>query len=207
MESTVIVGIDPGLANTGWGVVESRGSRVIPVAYGCITTRASDELPTRLAMIHDMLCDVIDRYEPAALSAEGVYFGENTKSAMYTAQARGAALVACAYKGLEYGEYTPMQIKQSLVGTGTAEKEQVAYMVKAVLGLPEEPAPDHASDALAAAITHARLRTTRQLEKKLASRAEALEGRSGAVSARQAEEKFNRRVEEALAREKAEEAR
>lgn len=165
MESLVILGIDPGLANTGWGVISCRGSRISPIAYGCISTDTSHDLPTRLAIIHDNLCEIIDRYYPVALSVEGIYFGSNAKSAIPTAQARGAALVACAYKGLEYGEYTPMQIKQALVGTGAADKHQVQYMVKAVLELDHEPKPDHAADALAAAITHARLRDSLALEK------------------------------------------
>ncbi|MFR7755608.1 MAG: crossover junction endodeoxyribonuclease RuvC, partial [Bacteroidales bacterium] len=101
------------------------------------------------------------------LSVEGIYFGNNAKSAIPTAQARGAALVACAYRGLEYGEYTPMQIKQALVGTGAADKRQIQYMVRAVLKLDHEPRPDHAADALAAAITHARLRTSRIIEQQV----------------------------------------
>lgn len=117
MESQIIMGIDPGLANTGWGIIRCGGTHVAPVAYGCITTTKSHDLPTRLAIIHDNLLEIIDRYLPTELSVEGIYFGNNAKSAIPTAQARGAALVACAYRGLEYGEYTPMQIKQALVGT------------------------------------------------------------------------------------------
>jgi crossover junction endodeoxyribonuclease RuvC len=173
VESLVIIGIDPGLANTGWGVVHCHGSRIDPIAYGCITTTNTHDLPTRLAIIHDNLLEIIDRYKPQALSAEGIYFGANAKSAIPTAQARGAALVACACKGLEYGEYTPKQIKQALVGTGAADKNQVQYMVKAVLGFDQEPKPDHAADALAAAITHARLRTSRMLEKKILQQQDA----------------------------------
>lgn len=164
------MGIDPGLANTGWGIVACHGSRIRPVAYGCVTTTKQHDLPARLAIIHDNLLEVIDRYRPASLSVEGIYFGSNAKSAIPTAQARGAALVACAYRGLEYGEYTPMQIKQAVVGTGSADKRQVQYMVKALLELDHEPKPDHAADALAAAITHARLRSARALEQRLETR-------------------------------------
>ena len=131
--SHIIMGIDPGLANTGWGIIRCNGARVSPVAYGCITTSKNHNLPMRLAIIHDNLLEIIDRYLPSELSVEGIYFGTNTKSAIPTAQARGAALVACAYKGLEYDEYTPMQIKQTLVGTGSADKKQIQYMVRAVL--------------------------------------------------------------------------
>ena len=198
MDSTIVMGIDPGLANTGWGIVEARGARLRAVAYGCISTDKSRELPQRLAIIYDNLIEVIDRYLPRSLSVEGIYFGENSKSAIPTAQARGAALVACAYRGLEYGEYTPMQIKQAVVGTGAADKRQVQYMVRAILELDHEPRPDHAADALAAAITHARLRGARELERKLAGKAAKA---PGALGAREARERFDARVAAALERE------
>lgn len=215
MDDVTILGIDPGLANTGWGVVRTQGPKVVPVAYGCITTPASDELPDRLGAIHDMLCGAIDRYGPSAFAAEGIYFGANSASAMLTAQARGAALVACASHGLEFAEYTPMQIKLSLVGTGTAEKEQVQYMVKAVLGLDVEPTPDHAADALAAAITHARMRPVRELEKNFSERvagggsstgtgaASGASAGAGAASAKMARERFDSCVAAALERDAA----
>lgn len=207
MDTMTIIGIDPGLANTGWGVVQCQGSKTVPIAYGCITTSKRHELPTRLAVIHDNLCEIIDRYHPRALSVEGVYFGENAKSAMATAQARGAALVACAYKGLEYGEYTPMQIKQALVGTGAADKEQVQYMVKAVLGLDHEPKPDHAADALAAAITHARLRSVKMLEERNGARAAAALEQQGALTEQEAKARFAQRVAAALDKEQKKGAR
>ncbi len=170
VSDTLVMGIDPGLANTGWGIIACRNTKLIPVSYGCISTDKRYELPQRLAIIHDNLIEIIDRYKPKALSVEGIYFGENTKSAIPTAQARGAALVACAYMGLEYGEYTPMQIKQTVVGTGAADKKQVQYMVKAVLDLDHEPRPDHAADALAAAITHARLMPLKELSRSSTSK-------------------------------------
>lgn len=172
MHSNIIMGIDPGLANTGWGIVRSTGARIAPIAYGCVTTSNAHDLPMRLAIIHDNLLEIIDRYSPGCLSVEGIYFGANAKSAIPTAQARGAALVACACKGLEYGEYTPMQIKQAVVGTGSASKRQVQYMVRALLKLDHEPKPDHAADALAAAITHARLHRAHAIE-QLASKESA----------------------------------
>lgn len=202
VESQLIIGIDPGLANTGWGIIYSEGSRIKPVAYGCITTTKQQDLPTRLAIIYDNLCEIIDRYHPVALSAEGIYFGVNAKTAIPTAQARGAALVACAYKGLEYGEYTPMQIKQALVGTGAADKKQVQYMVKAVLGLDHEPKPDHAADALAAAITHARMHNSAALV-KLVEQGAGSGKAAKAVSASQAAQRFNACVERAIEKEKA----
>lgn len=194
------------MANTGWGVVSSSGAHISPLAYGCITTSKRNDLPTRLAIIHDNLCEIIDRYNPAALSAEGIYFGANTKTAIPTAQARGAALVACAYKGLEYGEYTPMQIKQALVGTGSADKHQVQYMVRAVLGLDHEPKPDHAADALAAAITHARMRNVQILEQRFESRVKEGPARN-TLSAKESKRNFEKRVADALEKERAAQAR
>jgi len=151
----IILGIDPGLANTGWGVIESAGSSRCCVAYGCITTSAEEPLPERLACVHREVQAVIARYRPAACAVESVYFGANAKSAFATGQARGVALLALADAGLELGEYSPVQIKSTVVGTGTADKSQVAYMVRVLLALPHDPAPDHAADALAAAICHA----------------------------------------------------
>lgn len=154
----LIMGVDPGLAYTGWGVVEDRGSRIVPVAYGCIETPADVELAERLSIIYGKMTAAFERYRPQELSIEEIYFGANSKSAIATAHARGAVLVAAGSRSISVGEYTPMQIKKAVVGTGAAEKNQVQYMVQAVLGLDHEPKPDHAADALAAAICHARMR-------------------------------------------------
>ena len=159
----VILGIDPGLAHTGWGVVETRGTASRARAYGCVTTTASEPIDVRLGRICRTLADVIEKYGPTELAIESIYFGENTKSAIATAQARGAAIVACSTAGLRVGEYTPMQIKQAVVGTGAADKHQVAYMVRSVLALDHEPRPDHAADALAAAVCHANVSRTKSL--------------------------------------------
>lgn len=158
----MIMGIDPGLAHTGWGVVELCGSKVLPIAYGCIETQPQDDLPYRLNIIHDKITAAFERYEPSELGIEEIYFGVNTKSAIATAHARGAVLVAAGRKNLVLGEYTPMQIKKAVVGTGAADKGQVQYMVQAILGLDHVPQPDHAADALAASICHARLRSVEQ---------------------------------------------
>ena len=148
----IIVGIDPGLANTGWGVVVHRGSSLACQAYGCISTPASQPLADRLKKIHDQMSAVVARYKPSCVGIESVWFGDNASSAFATGQARGAALVACAGDGVEVVEFTPRQIKLAVVGTGTADKSQVQYMVKQLLGLEQLPHPDHAADALAAAI-------------------------------------------------------
>ena len=149
----LILGIDPGLANTGWGVVHQSGSRLACVAYGCVSTSAQHDLAARLLQIHDQIGAVVRRFRPTCVGIETVWFGQNITAAFATGQARGAALVACAQGGLEVGEFSPKQIKLAVVGTGGAEKEQVQYMVQKLLSLEEVPRPDHASDALAAAIT------------------------------------------------------
>ncbi len=162
----IVLGIDPGLANTGWGIVETRGSECRARAYGCITTSSSRPLTARLGEIHAGIANAIRTYHPTDLGIELVFFGHNERSAILTAQARGAALVAAAEAGLEVGEYTPMQIKEALVGTGSADKRQVMYMVRNVLKLDHDPKPDHAADALAAAVCHANLARTKELGRR-----------------------------------------
>jgi crossover junction endodeoxyribonuclease RuvC len=161
----IILGIDPGLANTGWGVIERDGSRCRALAYGCISTKATEPLARRLARIHDEVRAVIVRYAPAECAVESVFFGANAKSAFATGQARGVALLATADAALELAEYSPVQIKSVVVGSGTADKNQVTYMVRTLLALDHDPRPDHAADALAAAITHAHLRDRAALER------------------------------------------
>ena len=156
--SLVILGIDPGLAHTGWGIIELTGSKKRALAYGCITTNTSEEIAIRLKRIHDEVTAVIERYGPTELGIEAVYFGSNTQSALSTGQARGAALVAVAKRQLSVGEYSPTQVKQVIVGEGRAQKQQVQYMVRAMLALDHSPTPNHASDALAVALCHAQLR-------------------------------------------------
>lgn len=159
----VILGIDPGLANTGWGIVEERRGEVRCRAYGCIQTSVGSDLAARLQRIARELTVVVERYHPQEAAIEGIYFGVNVRSAIPTAHARGAAMVACSLCGVEVGEYTPMQIKQAVVGTGSADKYQVTYMVRTLLHLDHDPKPDHAADALACAICHANLRRTHEL--------------------------------------------
>lgn len=153
----IVLGIDPGLKNTGWGVIEQRGSTLRCLAYGCITTEAGRPDAERLADIHRGIVAVIDRYRPHEAAVESVYFSNNAKTAFATGQARGVALLAAA--ALVVGEYGPGEIKLAVVGTGDADKRQVQYMVRSLLALPQDPEPDHAADALAAAIchTHSRL--------------------------------------------------
>lgn len=169
LESRIILGIDPGLANTGWGIVSQQGSTLSCLAYGCISTQKEQSLADRLKKIHDQMNAVIARFEPTCVGIETVWFGVNTQSAFATGQARGAALVACATHCLHVEEFSPRQIKLAVVGTGTAEKDQVQYMVKQLLSLAQNPHPDHAADALAAAIcytTHEGFNTMKLISKK-----------------------------------------
>lgn len=151
----IIMGIDPGLANTGWGIVSQNGPRLSCRAYGCVSTPAEHDLSQRLLKIFEQIDAVVKRFEPTCLGIETVWFGNNVSAAFKTGQARGAALVAAAAGGLSVGEFTPSQIKMAVVGTGDASKEQVQYMVAQVLGLEAVPHPDHSADALAAAICYA----------------------------------------------------
>ncbi len=153
-QERIILGIDPGLANTGWGIVVQQGHSLACRAYGCVQTSSQQALPARLKKIHEQIQAVVECYRPVCLGIESVWFGTNVSSAFATGQARGAALVACAEAGLQVAEFTPRAIKMAVVGTGTADKAQVQYMVKQLLGLESPPKPDHAADALAAAICY-----------------------------------------------------
>ena len=151
----VILGIDPGLAHTGWGIIEERRGEVRCRAYGCIETSAGSPLAVRLSHIAHDLKDVVERYRPDTAAVESIYFGANVRSAIPTAHARGAALVALSECALEIGEYTPMQIKQALTGYGRADKKQIQQVVASLLKLKNIPRPDDAADALAIALCHA----------------------------------------------------
>ena len=156
----VILGIDPGLAHTGWGIIEERRGEVRCRAYGCIETSAGSPLAVRLSHIARDLKGVVERYRPDTAAIESIYFGANVRSAIPTAHARGAALVALSECALEIGEYTPMQIKQAVVGYGLADKHQVMDMTRRLLKLRSIPRPDDAADALAIAMCHARSATS-----------------------------------------------
>ena len=148
------MGIDPGLAHTGWGIMRQRSGSLSCLAYGCVSTSADADISVRLMKIHDQIGAVISKFAPECIGIETIFFDRNVTAAFGTGQARGAALVACAKGGLKVGEFTPSQIKAAVVGEGNAEKHQVQYMVKQILGLDEPPHPDHAADALAAAICY-----------------------------------------------------
>ena len=130
-----ILGIDPGYAILGWGVIDMKGNHFKVVDYGAVTTDAKMEMPDRLKVLYNSLMDIITEYEPDVASIEELFFNTNAKTAILVGQARGVAVLACANSGLEIEEYTPLQIKQGLVGYGRAEKKQVQQMVKTILNL------------------------------------------------------------------------
>ncbi len=156
-----ILGIDPGYAIMGWGIVDYKGNRFTPVAYGAITTEAHTPPEDRLHIIYNELTEIIQKYQPEEVSVEELFFNTNTTTGILVAEARGVALLACVQYDVKLAEYTPLQIKQSLVGYGRAEKKQVQAMVKTILGLEKVPKPDDTADALAAAICHAHSRGSR----------------------------------------------
>jgi crossover junction endodeoxyribonuclease RuvC len=151
----IVLGIDPGTATTGYGIVrDAPDGRIYDICHGAIHTDSKTPYPLRLKAIHDELTLVIEQHKPQAVAIEGLFFNKNVSSAMSVAQARGAVILTGALADLELSEYTPIQIKEAVTGYGRAEKIAVQHMVKTLLGLPEIPKPDHAADALAVAICH-----------------------------------------------------
>lgn len=151
----IILGIDPGIAIVGYGVVEYKNSRFRTVAYGAITTPAHTPVEQRLKTIHESLSEIIEKFSPDEISVEELFFNSNTTTAIAVAEARGVILLTAAEHSLKVNEYTPLQIKQAVVGYGRAEKKQVIMMVQTILGLKKSPKLDDTNDALAAAICHA----------------------------------------------------
>lgn len=149
-----MLGIDPGLANTGYGVVRRSGGQLVALDGGVITTSAELAAERRLAMIHHRVDALIDEHRPDAVALEELYFGQNVRTAFAVGQARGVVLLAAGQHALPCASYTPQQVKSAVCGSGRAHKDQVARMVQALLGLAEEPRPDHAADALAVAVCH-----------------------------------------------------
>jgi crossover junction endodeoxyribonuclease RuvC len=151
----VVLGIDPGTAATGFGVVARRDGRLVALDGGVIATPAGVPLELRLAAIHAGVGELLDAHRPAALAIEELYFGSNVRTAFAVGQARGVVLLAAGQRGIPCAGYTPQQVKGAVCGSGRAEKAQVQRMVQALLSLSELPRPDHAADALAVAICHA----------------------------------------------------
>ncbi len=151
----VILGIDPGLASTGYGVVSRRGARLVALDGGVIETAPGLAQERRLAEIHEAVGALIEEHQPGALALEQLYFGQNARTAFAVGQARGAVMLAAGQRGVECFSYTPQQVKGAVCGSGRAAKDQVARMVAVLLSLAHAPGSDHAADALAVAICHA----------------------------------------------------
>lgn len=151
----IILGVDPGTASMGFGIVSHLGNRFEVMDFGVISTSPRDRLPARLRRLHDQLISICERYRPEAVAVEQLFFGANSRTALAVGQARGVALLAVSHWVDMVGEYTPLQVKQAVVGYGRASKSQVQAMVKNILGMAETPSPDDAADALAVAICHA----------------------------------------------------
>ena len=159
-----IIGIDPGTAITGWGVVEGDGDELRPVAYGAITTAAGTPLPRRLQIIYRELTDIIAQWQPESSAIEELFFSKNAKTALAVGHGRGAAMLALANAALPITEYKPLEVKQAITGHGGADKRQMQQMVKLLLSLDDIPRPDDAADALAVAICHLHSARLRMLE-------------------------------------------
>lgn len=149
-----VLGVDPGLAITGYGVVEGERDVLRPLAYAAIRTPAREPLAQRLLHLYREMTAVLAEYRPAVLAVERLFFGRNVTTAMNVGQARGVVLLCAAQHGVPVVEYTPAQVKQALTGYGAAPKAQVQYMVRALLNLDDVPRPDDVADALAVAVCH-----------------------------------------------------
>lgn len=151
----IVIGIDPGTTNTGFGVVRTSGERMVALDGGVIETPSDLRTEQRLARLHDALGELVRWHEPKAMALEDLFFGKNVASALSVGEARGVVMLAAAKQDLPCFDYTPQAVKKAVCGSGSADKDQVQRMVASLLGLPEPPAPDHAADAFAVAICHA----------------------------------------------------
>lgn len=161
--SRITIGIDPGTAILGYGVVEGDNDSQV-VDFGVIETPSELDMPKRLVILHDAVTKLLDQHHPDDLAVEQLFFARNVTTAIAVGQARGVVLLAAAQKGIPVAEYSPSEIKNAIVGYGKADKRQIQEMVRILLGLPEVPQPDDAADALAVALCHAQ---TRQFTSRL----------------------------------------
>jgi crossover junction endodeoxyribonuclease RuvC len=160
------MGIDPGFAITGYGIIEHKGNHFSTIEYGVITTKPSQPFSKRLLKLNEGLEFLISTYKPEVVSVEELFFNKNVKTAITAAQGRGVAILSAAKQGVKVFEYTPLQVKQAVTGYGRADKKQIQQMVKLILNLLEVPRPDDAADALAVAICHAHSKKIRDLEQQ-----------------------------------------
>ncbi|WP_134686096.1 crossover junction endodeoxyribonuclease RuvC [Brevibacillus migulae] len=154
-----IIGIDPGIAIVGFGVLEKKGSQLIPIQYGSIQTEAGLSVPLRLKQIFESMQSLLATYKPDEMAVEKLFFNKNVTTAFTVGQARGVILLAAELAGIPVHEYTPLQVKQAVTGYGAADKKQIQEMVRILLKLQKVPKPDDVADALGIAITHAQFRT------------------------------------------------
>ena len=173
-EEMRILGIDPGYALMGYGIIEKKGNQFTVCDYGSISTEAGAPMPQRLKFLYSSLMDIIAQWQPEEAAIEELFYNTNAKTVINVGQSRGVAVLACVNSGLEIREYTPLQIKQALAGYGRAEKKQVQQMVKTILHLEKVPKPDDTADALAVAVCHgnscgAAARMSQAIEKALAA--------------------------------------
>ncbi len=160
-----ILGIDPGYAIIGYGIIDSENSGLTTIDYGVITTPKEDPLPKRLSIIADCLTQIIKEYKPDAISIEELFYFKNQKTVIPVAEARGVIVHECGKLCNNIFEYTPLQVKQALTGVGRADKAQMQFMVKTILGLEKIPKPDDAADALALAICHSQINSALNVNK------------------------------------------
>ena len=192
----IVLGIDPGTAALGYGIVERTGSRLRAVDHGCLVTTPDASLPDRLLAIHRLVADLIELHQPAIVGVERLFFSRNAQTAFGVGQARGVVLLACAAAAVAVREATPNEVKVAVAGYGAADKEQVARMVKVVLGMDALPTPDDAADALAVAVCVA------NREREGSVLAAAVRDRAAVAPMAGGETPYDRAVREALARER-----
>jgi crossover junction endodeoxyribonuclease RuvC len=181
----IVLGIDPGLANTGYGVVQRRSGRLVALDGGVIETEAKYAAERRLAQLHTRIVDLLLEHEPDAVALEELYFGQNVRTAFAVGQARGVVMLAAGQRAVPCSSFTPQQVKSAVCGSGRADKAQVAEMVRQLLSLPAAPTSDHAADALAVAVCHAnRAPFAASLERATTGRAASFKPGAGPVAGR-----------------------
>ncbi len=151
----IILGVDPGIAIVGWGVIKYHLNKYTALGFGAVTTPAGMDFPARLKLVYDGISEVVSQYKPEYMAVEELFYNNNAKTVIQVAQGRGAAILACANQNMMIAEYTPLQVKQAVAGYGRADKAQVQQMAKTLLHLKAVPKPDDTADALAIAICHA----------------------------------------------------
>jgi crossover junction endodeoxyribonuclease RuvC len=193
----ILLGIDPGTAALGYGVIERTGTHLRPIDHGCFVTSPDSALPERLRAIHEHVADLIELHRPDVVAVERLFFSRNVQTAFAVGQARGVVLLAAAQAAVPVGEATPSEIKTAVAGDGRADKEQIGRMVKLVLGMAAVPTPDDAADALAVAIWAA------NVSSGLASQTATVLDRAAVAPITRGDRPYDRAVREALSRDRA----